>query len=303
MKLVELLSRIIGAALVIRGMADAIRFVDILNTLLSWDVQQCRTSPGERILAKVLDILTGKSPLYRVQDSLAETDVPLLRGPPRISRMMCWAMLWINSHAPAYARKRLNCARVIGTAPLGRCKGSIVPQKKRRSKANPKRCIHALEFRRRRDSADEQAVATPPRHSKDHRSDLKQILLIVFVKSEGVLRFGSVGCGNTSDKTLNRRMVDDLVAEFSPRELQDLIYVADSSSVTGPNLAALRDAHLRFILRCPSMFAVAQAAKGAALAQDSWTFVGRIAAWRNAGNYGASEQQGVIDGVPDRLVV
>lgn len=78
MKLVELPSRLVGAAPVIRGMADAIGFVDVLNTLLPWDSLQCRTSPGERILAMVLDILTGKSPLYRAQDSLAETDVPLL---------------------------------------------------------------------------------------------------------------------------------------------------------------------------------------------------------------------------------
>ena len=62
MKLVELPGRVVGAAPVIRGMADAIGFVDLLNTLLPWDAQQCRTSPGERILAMVLDILTGKSP-------------------------------------------------------------------------------------------------------------------------------------------------------------------------------------------------------------------------------------------------
>ena len=51
MKLVEVPSRVVGAAPVIRGMADAIGFVDLLNTLLPWDPFQCRTSPGERILA------------------------------------------------------------------------------------------------------------------------------------------------------------------------------------------------------------------------------------------------------------
>lgn len=324
MKLVELPSRVVGAAPVIRGMADAIGFVDLLNTLLAWDVQQCRTSPGERILAMVLDILTGKSPLYRVQDSLAETDVPLLLGRGRtaadftddalgraldkLSRAGP-AAVFTAVAAQAYAREAIELRTGHWDSTSRSLQGayrSAEEEEEEEGKSEPQ---NATPPNPAEDSADAKVVAAPPRavprrgHSKDHRPDLKQILLTVFVNGEGVLRFGSVASGNTSDKTLNHRMIDDLVAAFSPQELQDLVYVADSSLVTGPNLAALRQVGLRFISRCPSTFAMAQAAKETAWAQDSWTFLGRIAARRDAADYWASEQQGAIDGVPYRLVV
>ncbi|PSR33801.1 MAG: hypothetical protein C7B46_08105 [Sulfobacillus benefaciens] len=38
----------------IQGPADAVGFVDLLNTLLSWNMLQCRTSPGERIALKTV---------------------------------------------------------------------------------------------------------------------------------------------------------------------------------------------------------------------------------------------------------
>lgn len=305
MKLVELPSRVVGAAPVIRGMADAIGFVDLLNTLLVWDAQQCQTSPGERILAMVLDILTGKSPLYRVQDRLAETDVPLLLGRGRtaadfsddaLGRALDKffragpAAVFTAVAAQAYAREAIELRTGHWDSTSRSLQGAYPAAEEDEDPSDP--------------ANPSPPHAVPRRgHSKDHRPDLKQVLLTVFVNGEGVLRFGSVASGNTSDKTLNRRMIEELVAAFSPQELQDLIYVADSSLVTGPNLAGLRQAQIRFISRCPSTFAVAQAAKDTAWAQNTWTFLGRVATRRDAADYWASEQQGMIDDVPYRLVV
>nr|WP_242940642.1 IS1634 family transposase [Sulfobacillus thermosulfidooxidans] len=309
MKLVELPSRVVGAAPVIRGIADAIGFVDLLNTLLVWDAQQCRTSPGERILAMVLDILTGKSPLYRVPDRLAETDVPLLLGRGRtaadftddaLGRALDKlfqagpAAVFTAVAAQAYAREAIELRSGHWDSTSRSLQGAY-----RSAEDDTEPC----------DPTAVDDAAVPPRamprrgHSKDRRPDLKQVLLTVFVNGEGVLRFGSVASGNTSDKTLNRRMIEELVAAFSPQELHDVIYVADSSLVTKPNLAGLRQANLRFISRCPSTFAVAQTAKETAWAQDAWTFLGSVAARRDAAEYWASEQQAMIDDVPYRLVV
>ncbi|MCL5972216.1 MAG: DUF4277 domain-containing protein [Firmicutes bacterium] len=46
-------------------MAEKIGLIEVCNRLLPWDPRQSKVSPGERILAMILDILTGKSPLYR----------------------------------------------------------------------------------------------------------------------------------------------------------------------------------------------------------------------------------------------
>lgn len=78
-------------------------------------------------------------------------------------------------------------------------------------------------------------------HSKDHRADLKQILITSFVNREGVPLFGTVASGNRSDKTLNGDMIDRLTAALDPNQLQQLVYVVDSALVTRANLTRLVD--------------------------------------------------------------
>ncbi len=51
------------------------------------------------------------------------------------------------------------------------------------------------------------------------------------------------------NKTLNRRAIANLVSVFSPEALADLVYVADSSLVTSPNLAVLHQKGLGLISR------------------------------------------------------
>jgi len=63
-----------------RELADAIGVVSIVNTLVAWDPRQCRVSPGARILLRMLDILAGKTPLYRLAERLPLTDVEILVG-------------------------------------------------------------------------------------------------------------------------------------------------------------------------------------------------------------------------------
>ena len=58
-------SRVVGAAPLFRQMADDIGLVDMVNRSVLWDARQFHVSPGERLLVMVLDLLLGKSPLYR----------------------------------------------------------------------------------------------------------------------------------------------------------------------------------------------------------------------------------------------
>ena len=139
--------------------------------------------------------------------------------------------------------------------------------------------------------------------SKDHRPDLKQILMTLFVNREGVPRFGMVASGNQSDKTLNRDMIDRLTAAFEPAQLQQLLYVADSALVTGANLTRLAQAAIRFISRCPDTFGATGTAKTAAWAADEWEAIGAVAQRPHAAAYWASEQSAVIGERRYRLIV
>lgn len=148
-------------------------------------------------------------------------------------------------------------------------------------------------------------VGVRPRygHSKDHRDDLKQIVLTCFVNRDGVPLMGTVEDGNRSDKRLNREQIDRLVQAFSPAALQDLVYVADSALVTGPNLEALAATEMRWLSRLPDTFRGATTTKAAAWEGEDWIPIGRLAQRRTAAEYGASEQTGRIGDRAYRLVV
>jgi transposase len=140
-------------------------------------------------------------------------------------------------------------------------------------------------------------------HSKDRRPDLKQLLLTLFVNREGVPLCGTVESGNRSDKTLNGEMIDRLIDAMDPKQLAQLIYVADSALVTGPNLARLARQQIAFVSRCPETFGATAQVKQAAWAADDWTTLPALGSRRDAARYWASEQHAVIDDRPYRMVV
>lgn len=52
-----------------------------MDELVEWDPTWCRLSPGRRIEALVLNILAGRSPLYRVAEFYEDTAAGLIFGP------------------------------------------------------------------------------------------------------------------------------------------------------------------------------------------------------------------------------
>ena len=140
-------------------------------------------------------------------------------------------------------------------------------------------------------------------HSKAHRPDLKQLLLTLFVNREGVPLFGTVESGQRSDKTLNGEMLDRLVKAMAPEQLAQLIYVADSALITGPNLARLARQQIAFVSRCPESFGVVRQVKEQAWVQDTWTPLAKFGQRRDAAQYWASEHQAPIEERTYRLVV
>jgi transposase len=138
--------------------------------------------------------------------------------------------------------------------------------------------------------------------SRDHRPDLKQVLLSVLGNRGGFPLWGEVHDGNASDKKLNTAVVEQTAVAFSPEELRTLIHVADSAFVTGPNLAPAEKAHFRFVSRLPEMCAATAMVKERAWVGD-WMDIGRVAARQEAAAYHTSEQEATIGRRPYRLVV
>jgi transposase len=149
------------------------------------------------VQAMVLDTLSGRSPLHRIKEFLADRDVELLVG----------------KDIPANTFSDVN---------VGRSLDAIF-------KAGPSRIVTALGVRATKifaldtsvssydttstslwgDYLDCEADSPPPGsvitlgHSKDHRPDLKQFMTQLLCVDRGVPIFGQNLNGNSSDKTSN----------------------------------------------------------------------------------------------------
>jgi transposase len=145
----------------------------------------------------------------------------------------------------------------------------------------------------------------PPRHghSTDHRPDLKQIRFTCFVNRAGVPRMGTVADGTRSDKRLHRDQMDRIVRTFSPPALRDMVYLADSALVTGPNWDTLAAADLAWLSRLPDTLGVAATRKAAAWEGAAWIPAGRVAEAPRGATYAASEQTGTMGDRAYRCVV
>ncbi|MCY0879563.1 MAG: DUF4277 domain-containing protein [Firmicutes bacterium] len=222
---IEPTSRAVGAAPLFRPLAEEIGVVSLVNTLVTWDPGQCRVSPGERILLLMLDILAGKTPLYRLAERLTLTDVAMLIGQGRHPDDFTDDSLGraLDKLARAGPAKVFSAWALAAYAHAGIALTTGPCDTTSRSVAG----VFA--------DADAAPVYPAYGYSKDHRPDLKQLLMTLFVNHEGVPLFGTVESGPRSDKTLNTARIDRLVDALSPAQLRELIYVADSALVTSPH--------------------------------------------------------------------
>lgn len=71
-----------GPTVLLNQLCKEIHFEETINRMVAWDQEKCRLSPGTRLKALVLNILTSHTPLYRVEDFYAEQDLALLFREP-----------------------------------------------------------------------------------------------------------------------------------------------------------------------------------------------------------------------------
>jgi transposase len=116
--------------------------------------------------------------------------------------------------------------------------------------------------------SDEQAITITHGYSRDHRPDLKQVVLELMVSQDGSIPFVSKSWdGNTSDIEIFQARAQALLAAFQhaphPRYL-----IADSKLYHEENAPHLR--HLGFITRIPNTISSVSEAITQALALDCW---------------------------------
>ncbi len=143
-------------------------------------------------------------------------------------------------------------------------------------------------------------------HSKDRRPDLKQFLLKMLCVHRNIPILGGCADGNASDKTLNNTLLTNLSKHMAKHGISEgaFVYIADSSMVTPANLEAIGDN--LFITRLPFTYSETERVVAEAVEGGVWSEVEERASSsgrRRAASYRVSETEVTLEGRGYRAVV
>jgi len=219
----------VGYLPIIKDFAKKIRLVETLDAMVD---SQMELTPGVTVLAMVLDTLSGRTPLYRLEAFFEEKDIELILGQDVKPELFC----------------DYNVGRVLDKL------FDTGPQKIFSQIAQ--NAVGGFDVDARRVHFDTTSISvfgdyvfndSPLKitygHSKDHRPDLKQFLISMLCVDRNIPILGATKDGNASDKTLNNELLGGISKHMARHGLKPgaFVYVADSAFVTPDNLQRAKD--------------------------------------------------------------
>lgn len=268
-----------GSAPLVAGLCQEIKLSEIVNSMVRWDPKQCRLSPGTLIQALVINVLTAKQPLYRIEEFYKNQDTELLFGPGVTADAL-------NDDALGRALNKLAQAhpkRVYLQLALSAVKVHGIDVNSVHADTTSKSVYGQYED-------DDNLLKITHGYSKDHRPDLKQFLYGLIVNHEGIPLCGELRDGNTSDKTWNHDVLEELES-LLPVAKGKCIYVADSALVTKANLDLMAEKDIAFISRLPDTFGIGKELKEWAFQENNWQNVGQLSPGSDKASYRIQETQ------------
>lgn len=223
---------------------------------------QMKLQPGLVVQAMVLDVLSGRSPLYHLESFLSEQDTELLLGEP------------VDAHDlnDTNLARSLDALFDAGTAKiiteLGIRAASLFKLDLSITRYDTTSTSVWGEYR------DSESGQEGPKivlgHSKDHQPMLKQFMTELLCVDRGIPIFGRTLDGNSSDKTSNNEMLTRISGIMAKHGLGPgaFVYVADSALMTENNLKAMGST--RFISRLPANFSACNESISDAIKANEW---------------------------------
>lgn len=254
---------------IVRAYVDKLGLVELLNDLVESEMD---VEPGLLFLGMILDTLSGRSPLYRLEEFFGNQDPELLLGEPIAAKSFNddkighfldklyetgTMKLFTEIAKRAVERFGLNCQHVHFDTTSVSMFGAYTVQPQHENEA-PYEITYG--------------------YSKDHRADLKQFLISMFCVERNIPIFGALEDGNGSDKTINNGILTAISSHMAQFGLSDgaFIYIADSALITEDNLKVIGD-DILFISRLPASYAECQRVITEAVKEDAWDELGIIA--------------------------
>ena len=255
---------------IVKAYADKIGVVEVINQLVPTEMG---IDPGTIVLGMILDTLSGRSPLYRLEEFFAHQDTALLLGQ---------AIAPDAFHDDTVGRV-LERLYDVGTMKIFTACAVRADQ----AYGLDKQYVHFDttsisvygDYLPPEGQPDQPAVPFTITHgySKYKRPDLKQFVFATLCVDRAVPLWGKPEDGNASDKTINNTLLSAIVTFLEQHGVAPgaYIYVADAALVTADNLAALGDT--RFITRLPATSNAGGRLIAEAVAHNAWEDVGVLA--------------------------
>ncbi|PIE01077.1 MAG: transposase [Acidobacteria bacterium] len=277
-----------------------LELVDTVNRLVP---SKMALKPGIAVQAMVLDTLSGRTPLYRLEEFMAAQDRELLLGETTDPELF-------NDNNLGRA---LDCIFEAGSSKILTKLGI---QATKNFSLDPTVVSYDTTSRNIWGDFSKCEDPNPPAgpvvtygHSKDHRPDLKQFMTELLCVERGVPIFGRTLDGNSSDKTSNNQMLTRISSLMASHGLGPgaFVYVADSAMVTSGNLEVIGE-NTRFVSRLPANFKACSQTIHNAIDRGSWKALGRLAETvgshnRPGANYKVCEATVEVDNQSYRAIV
>ena len=224
---------------------DRIGVEKVVNAAVA---SEMAVDPGTMVKLMVLDTLSGRSPLYRLEEFASSIDTHLLLG----------RELEPSAFAGTTMGRALDAIYASGTeqlfsqVALAACRAFPAGVDPRHVHFDTTSVSVWGDYTRAEEDA---GVNVTYGYFKDHRPDLKQFLVQMLCVHRNIPVLGGLADGNASDKTINNRLLTNLARYMSKHGIREgaFVYVADSAMVTPANLAAI-GGNL-FITRLPATYA------------------------------------------------
>jgi transposase len=282
---------------IIKAYADQLGLVGLINHYVPTEMD---VDAGTVVLGLVLDTLSGRSPLYRLEEFFAHQDTELLLGkalPPQAFTDDTVGRVLDRLYDFGTMRLFTACA-VRAAARFG------LERRYVHFDTTSRNVWGDYQFAEEQDLPFRVTYG----YSKDKRPDLKQFVLSTLCVDRAVPIWGKPEDGNASDKTLNTTLLSEIARLMADHGVAPgaYIYIADAALVTEANLAALGDT--LFITRLPATYSECERVIAEAVARNQWEEVGVLAQTpptkhRPGTFYKVAESSVTLYGKPYRAVV
>ncbi len=263
---------------IIRTYLEKLDIVNIINRALNTQMQY---NPGRIVIGLVQDTLSGRTPLYRVEEFFEHQDIELV----------------IGEDLPSTAFNDDNIGRVLdrifnyGTQKLF---SEICLEAIKQFKINTNQ-LHSDTtsvnvWGKYLKSPNDKAINLTYGYSKDHRPDLKQFIFSLICAEKNIPIYCKAEDGNASDKTINKNIILKIAGYMAKYRvnIDNFIFIGDSALITSENLEIMgglnQEEKIEFISRMPETFNECTNLIKDAARSESWEDIGILSLKKSTQN-------------------